>query len=44
MIETSDLGQRNPSVNATRALDEALLSLVEVDDVPNRIEILNRAH
>jgi len=44
VVETLDLGQRNPCVDATQGLNEALLRLLEVNDIPNRIEVLSRAH
>jgi hypothetical protein len=43
VVRILDLGQRNASVGAAQALDEALLGLLEVDDVPNGIEVLDRA-
>ena len=42
VVSALDLGNRNPSVGALQALTEAVLGLLEVDDVPNGIEVLDR--
>lgn len=38
-----DLGQSDPGVGATQSFRVALIRLMEVDDVPNSVEVLDRA-
>jgi len=41
VVRTLDLGQGNAGIGAAQALNEALLGLLEVDDVPNGVEVLD---